>query len=313
MNTIPYDKPHKTFEEQSALLCHSLIQDNPTDIEKVLRNINYYQIGLYIYPFRIDPTQNTLADNTKFSHALSLYNFDKRLRLVILDSLETIETAMKTQIAYKLGQLDKFFFYKHVNNENILMDKNNEWQQLSQKIIARLSTNKNTYIHSNYRRYTKLPTWIIIETLTMGEMGQVLEYLKPQISHPILMQLGIVRNGANTFITWWKQLNQLRNKCAHYDLVWNAKYPNFERRDYAYMDRLHGIQDLKKSDDFQNTLYSRLSIVWFWLQRIHPTSKWNYRLQQVLKTFPQNLPNNIILEKTGFLNGWNTEHFWNLS
>lgn len=50
--------------------------------------------------------------NSTFQNAVELYVFDKRLRLLVLDALERIEVALRTEVAYILGELDPFAYLK---------------------------------------------------------------------------------------------------------------------------------------------------------------------------------------------------------
>lgn len=308
MTKIPYEKPFLSFEQQSKKLACLLTNSNTSDIKSVLKNVNYYRIGLYVYPFRMSSTKDTLAKNTEFSHILDLYKFDKKLSLVILDGLQTLETAMKTQIAYILGTVDPFFFYHTENNDYILPNKRDLWKSNCKNILNKLDTHAT--IKKNYKKYKCLPTWIIIETLTMGQQGNILDCLQPAQKAKIIRNMGITVGGVNAFCDFWKPLNQLRNKCAHYDLVWNNTFSNISS--ISYLDKIPKIRALDKTDSFENTLYSRLIIIWAWLQFIHPTSHWNMRLKKVIHTFPKKLPNNISIEKMGFTHKWYDSDFWNL-
>lgn len=74
-----------------------------------LSRIGYYRLSGYWYPFRkfqIDQKgrQDTFKDGTTFKHIIELYIFDKKLRLLALDAIERIEMAIRTDIAYVLGE-----------------------------------------------------------------------------------------------------------------------------------------------------------------------------------------------------------------
>jgi abortive infection bacteriophage resistance protein len=119
-----YNKPHLTFEKQLALLKSRGLEitDEKAALE-YLRRLGYYRLSGYWRPF-CEKSQiaqgknlnNQLEDRflpgAKFQDAVLLYVFDKKLRLLILDAIERIEVAVRVDIAYLLGEEDR---YAHAN------------------------------------------------------------------------------------------------------------------------------------------------------------------------------------------------------
>jgi len=76
-----------------------------------LQRIGYYRLSGYWYPFRRMETAKSpegsiapvitdqFRDDTEFRHAVDLYVFDKKLRLLFLDALERIEIALRVDVA----------------------------------------------------------------------------------------------------------------------------------------------------------------------------------------------------------------------
>ena len=130
---IEYNKPFQTVEEQAESILQYLSYTEKSDLENILNNINYYKLGLYIYPFRINHSSNELATNTSLDNIMSLYKFDKDLRLLLLDAIETIETTMAMKLAYHIGEQDKFIFYKE-HSPIIAPDKELVWCMTCAKV-----------------------------------------------------------------------------------------------------------------------------------------------------------------------------------
>ena len=119
----------------------------------------------------------------------------------------------------------------------------------------------------------------------------------------------------NLFLGYlWKDLNGLRNKCAHHDLVWNNKFPQFSGTNQKTLKQLPETTDIKIDEDFYQYLYSRVVIIWLILKRIDPDSQWNTKLKQCINNgFPPNLANNITIKNMGFPKDWDKFDFWKLS
>ena len=106
-----YTKEFRTVEQQTDKLLEHFPDTNRNEITNILNRINYYKLGLYIYPFRISQDSGALVRGIKFNDVILLYSFDKELRLLLLDAIETIETAMRMKLAYYIGEQNKFLFY----------------------------------------------------------------------------------------------------------------------------------------------------------------------------------------------------------
>src|SRR3972149_5889693 len=81
-----------SFEDQAKLLIkRGLIVEGEVELVNYLSNVNYYRLSGYLYPFkRIDPTTNeeSFVPNTNFSTIKKRYEFDRKLRLLLMDAIE---------------------------------------------------------------------------------------------------------------------------------------------------------------------------------------------------------------------------------
>lgn len=62
-----------------------------------LQHLNYYRLRAYWIPFEADCVTHKFKPGTCFDDVLILYNFDRELRLLILDSIERIEVSVRSQ------------------------------------------------------------------------------------------------------------------------------------------------------------------------------------------------------------------------
>lgn len=82
--TSIYDKPFLTPALQIEILkSHGLAITDKEKAIRWLRRIGYYRLTGYLYPFR--EADGAFLEGTSIEHALSLYAFDKKLRLLVLD------------------------------------------------------------------------------------------------------------------------------------------------------------------------------------------------------------------------------------
>ncbi len=117
-----YNKPHLSFQQQLELLkARGLEVTADVAALAYLTRIGYYRLSAYWYPLRLPLiTQNPVTQKItvtrldqfkpeiKFEHVLSMYVFDKRLRLLLLDAIERVEVAVRVDVSHVLGGRDTF-------------------------------------------------------------------------------------------------------------------------------------------------------------------------------------------------------------
>jgi abortive infection bacteriophage resistance protein len=104
-------KQPTTLDEQLALLKQRgcVVEDDSYAL-RMLADINYYRLSAYFLPFR---DGDKYIPGTSFSTIIDIYEFDRRLRTLLLALMEGLETKLRTRIAYlhahrygALGYLD---------------------------------------------------------------------------------------------------------------------------------------------------------------------------------------------------------------
>lgn len=69
-------------------------------VENYLMNIGYHRLSAYIYPFYKSPKSDlVLKEGTTFEQVLTLYRFDKKLRILLFNEIEKIEVAIRSVLA----------------------------------------------------------------------------------------------------------------------------------------------------------------------------------------------------------------------
>lgn len=123
MSMRAYNKPALSLDQQLATLKSRGMQvaDEPAALHQ-LATISYYRLSGYWYPFRQPSSSaggerlNDFKSPTTFAQIIQLYNFDRELRSLVLEVIERIEVAARTQITYHFGYTHGAF--GHVNAAN---------------------------------------------------------------------------------------------------------------------------------------------------------------------------------------------------
>jgi len=99
MTKQPFTKPPLSVQEQIELLkARGLRIPDEQRVARYLRNISYYRLSGYMYPFLTDTKRHRYKNGTTFEDILNLYRFDRELRILIFAAIEKIEIAFRAQI-----------------------------------------------------------------------------------------------------------------------------------------------------------------------------------------------------------------------
>lgn len=104
-----YDKPALSIDGQvERLRERGMAFCNEQRVKHYLTHIGYYRLSAYWLPFEqqasAGQTRNHLfRPGTSFEAVLSLYIFDRKLRLLVMEALERIEVSVRTHWAHALA------------------------------------------------------------------------------------------------------------------------------------------------------------------------------------------------------------------
>jgi hypothetical protein len=99
-----FAKPALTFDEQLDRLAERGMHiPNRERAHHALTHLNYYRLCAYWLPFEADHATHVFRAEADFQRVLELYEFDRALRLLLMDAIERIEISVRTRLAYHLG------------------------------------------------------------------------------------------------------------------------------------------------------------------------------------------------------------------
>jgi len=296
-------------EQLDLLASRNVVISNRDMAKECLERIGYYRLSGYLYPFKKDsgqccvyPAKKLKANSeypggivkldnyqyVNFKTIIDLYIFDKKLRLLLLDAIERIEIALRSQIAYLLGEygpysyLESQFFYKDfISNSNSgeFLSNHHQWLSKNASLIKR---SKEDFIkHHKDNGLIPVPVWVICEVWDFGALAKLYEGMLEEDQDKISLKYGI-QNG-RIFYKWLKVLGEIRNICAHHSRLWNRSIMNVPsyppESAYSWLRKLdHGINRTK--------LFSILCICSFLVKAINPNTQWIERLIELLKALP---------------------------
>lgn len=275
-----------------------MLMEDEHKVENYLMNIGYHRLSAYIYPFyKIPKCELALKEETTFEQVLTLYRFDKKLRILLFNEIEKIEVAIRSVLAnigcQELG--DRYWITKPEHFANA-----DKFKQTLAVIEKELASSKEDYIEDFRRNYVENypPAWMITEVLSFGNLN----YIYSNIANNRLMKHIADYFGLKpqVFTSWLTVLANLRNMCCHHARVWN--------RDFM----LNPAEPRKVSNAWIDTskidkkrIFYRLCIIRYLLASVSPNNSFNEKISDLLESFPS-----VDIVAMGFYKNWKNEKLW---
>lgn len=249
-------KPPLTFDQQLELLkSRNLIIKDDNEVLNFLKSNNYYRFSGYTFLFQ---NEENHFENVSFDDIKYIYDFDSKLRQLLLKYLEIIEIACRTSIAYYFSNyyndsgahyncsyfksekhhtdfLKKHYSYIEDNRNLLFVEKHiKEYSDLScSEIIDDIE----------FKKY-RMPIWVAVELMPIGMLSR---FYKNIASEEILSSISkSLNSNSKCFDNWLYVLSTLRNKCAHYDRLYRIDIkPYVKFSNYAKSSLFENLSDDK--------------------------------------------------------------------
>ena len=109
-----YAKTPYTVDEHIELLeLRGLIIGDRERAKRYLSNIGYFRLTGYMYHLQTRDGSRHFFEGITFNNIILHYQFDKKLRALIMDGLETIEVALRAKLTDNFSLNHGFYWYTH--------------------------------------------------------------------------------------------------------------------------------------------------------------------------------------------------------
>lgn len=308
-----YTKPPLHVQEQVQKWQDRGLQiPDPYRAQSYLSHISYYRLSANCIPFQ--GKKDKFNKGTTFDDVLDLYIFDRELRLLILDAIERIEIAFRTQIIYQLAHKygshwqdnRKLFKRPYRNKRGTIVYPFQGLQDFLQKEYS--SSDPEVFIKhylDNYSLPKNPPCWMALELVTIGGLSRLYSNLAEKDDKKLIAKT----YGLQDFVfqSWFHAITHLRNLCAHHCRVWNREYrimPQILKRSkYNWVDPAFNIN---------NRTFYYLNILKYFLNIINSGNSFKGKLEALIANHPNihvrylGLPTN----NEGILQDWGSEPLW---
>jgi len=279
-----FTKTHLNYDEQILLLeSRGLIITNKELARKKLKHISYYRLSAYFLPFQKE--KDVFIDDTRFEEILRVYYFDKELRKIIFNAIETIEVNIRANIAYSLSKQTGAFGYMEKENLNVCYT---EYLNLMQTIQRETHRSKEAFVTHFKKKYESdiLPIWMVVEIISFSTLSKFFKALKSEqetLTSELDMPPKVLKN-------WLHIINHIRNICAHHGRLWNKQFAIKA----LIPKKIHQFKDLKN-----DKIFILIMILNYMFKNMDTGNEFSEKIHNLLKEYPE-----IPLKALGFTKDW---------
>lgn len=310
------DKPFKTHDELIALLISRNVDistpGQKSFTKKVLQHEGYYNlINGYSKLFLTSTVPDDVyRSGTTVEEIYSLYEFDRKLRHIIFKYILSVETNIKSLIAYYFPQQyghDNYMLYNNFDTNKRDADQNitSVISEFQKQIASRA---KDPSISHYLKKYGYIPLWVLNNILTLGQISKFYSILKQPDRQKISKVFLITDNQLESILFY---LSSVRNFCAHGNRLYcfRTKRPLIDFNAHAFLKipKTNGHEyDYGKRDLFASMIA---------LRYVLPKSdylkliKEIYRLFSIIRPKLTAINENDILKEMGFPIDWRSQLF----
>jgi abortive infection bacteriophage resistance protein len=292
-----YSKPALTIEQQIAQLRRrGMVITDARLAAHYLNQINYYRLTSYWLPFESNHATHTFQQDTNFEQVLDLYVFDRELRLLVLDAIERIEVAVRTQLSFQLGH--RYGTRPYLNPD--LFKQSWDHAKNLRQLQKDAEDSKEAFVQHLLSKYEQPlpPIWASVEIMTLGQLSKWYANLKSGADRNLVAHA--YDCDEINLVSFLHHLTTVRNLCAHHSRLWNREFIFTFKLPRQRPQTLLSSFNLHASRRIYNTLVMLIYL----MNRIAPGHHWRQRLTEMLAR------HHIAPARMGFPDDWKTREIW---
>lgn len=219
MGELKKQQPPMTIDEQvENLKSIGLIVDDEDYAKKILNDISYFRL-VKAFSLNLKPKNGCYDKQTTFKEIVDLYLFNANFRQIIFPEIEKVEINVRCRVANFFAKQYGVLGYLQAEN---FADENYHAQFLKD-INEEIGRNSKAPFVRNFRENYEggnLPIYALVEVFSFGTLSKFYKNMLNKDKKAIAKSFGV---GYTYFESWLESISYVRNICAHYGRIYNAK------------------------------------------------------------------------------------------
>lgn len=195
-----------------------LIIEDESYAKKILNDISYFRL-IKAYSLNLKAKNGKYDEGITFNQIVELYLFNANLRQMLFAQIEKIEVNMRCRVANHISQKYGVLGYKNAEN----FSNEGYHEEFMKEIELEISRNAKAPFVKNFRdNYIdgELPMYALVEVFSFGTLSKFYKNLNNQDKKEIAKSFDV---GYTYLESWIESISYVRNICAHYGRLYNAK------------------------------------------------------------------------------------------
>ena len=167
-NPGPPGPPTSISDQITWLIARGVSIPDHGEAARFLSNVNFYRFRGYLASFvdrSATGSQYPFQPGTSFGDVVERYDFDRRLRILLLDAFNQIEVSIRTQWTYHLS-------YTHGGGESAHLNSSLFHNSYSKNLTKLERTYQQHGKTSHGYDFHACSTWAIVEVMPLGQLSQ---------------------------------------------------------------------------------------------------------------------------------------------
>jgi len=278
MGELKQHQPPMTIDEQvENLKSIGLIVEDEEYAKKILNDISYFRL-VKAYSLNLKPKNGHYNNKTTFKELVDLYLFNANFRQIIFPEIEQIEINVRCRLANYfadqygvLGYLDAKNFADEEYHKEFLSDIEEEIRRNSKAPFVR-------NFRENYEG-GNLPIYALVEVFSFGTLSKFYKNMHNKDKKAVAKTFGV---GYTYIESWLESISYVRNICAHYGRLYNAKMSKTPMlyKEYTQAgignNRIYGVllcmKHLLKNDTHWNLFVDKIDMLFDKYERVQTST-----------------------------------------
>lgn len=213
-----HQSPLTIDEQVENLKSLGLIIGDEEYAKRILNDISYFRL-IKAYSLNLKPKNGKYYNGITFERIVELYFFNANFRQILFSEIEKIEINVRCRLANYfaqkygvLGYLDAKNFEKCQYHQIFLNDIEEE----------KYRNSKAPFVRNFQQNYEggELPIYALVEIFSFGTLSKFYKNMLSIDKKALATTFGV---GYTYLESWLESISYVRNICAHYGRLYNAK------------------------------------------------------------------------------------------
>ena len=213
-----HQKPLTIDEQINNLKELGLVINDEDKAKELLNDISYFRL-IKAYSIGLKPKNGKYDSNVSFDQIVELYMFNADFRQLLFAEIEQIEVNLRCRVGNYFSKKHGVFGYRDAS----LFRSEEYFNQIIDDVDKEINRNSNSPFIRNFKdnyEPADIPFYAAVEVFSFGTLSKFFKNMKNEDKSHIARDYGI----RYVFLeSWFESLSYVRNLCAHYGRLYNAK------------------------------------------------------------------------------------------